>query len=246
MYLRRNQRTVDGQTCEYWTLVESVRTAKGPRQVVVATLGKLPGSDEDLRAGWEDPDALLSGQRPSRQMELGFLRQRRARYIVGTAKRDLRHFGAAAPAGWVRVERTILTKQAEGTPRQRSSGNALGYFERNVARMQYGTFRRKGYFIGSGVVEAGCRSVIGGRCKQSGMRWSEAGPRTCSPSAASITDAGSTSSETPPRPARRPQRCPSSSQPDWRILSCTHSLVSPPFCRRFQLTGVYKGRPCLK
>jgi len=38
--------------------------------------------------------------------------------------------------------------------------------------MQYGTFRAKNDFIGSGVVEAGCRSVIGKRCKQSGMFWS--------------------------------------------------------------------------
>ena len=50
-----------------------------------------------------------------------------------------------------------------------------GYFVRNVERMQYGTFRAQGYFIGSGVVEAGCKTVIGGRCKQSGMFWSEAG-----------------------------------------------------------------------
>jgi len=34
----------------------------------------------------------------------------------------------------------------------------LGYFVRNVKRMQYGTFRAKGYFIGSGVVEAGCKN----------------------------------------------------------------------------------------
>ena len=40
---------------------------------------------------------------------------------------------------------------------------------------EYGTFRTAGYFIGSGVVEAGCKTVIGGRCKQSGMFWSEAG-----------------------------------------------------------------------
>ena len=52
---------------------------------------------------------------------------------------------------------------------------ALGYFVRNVSRMQYGTFRAAGYFIGSGVVEAGCKTVIGGRCKQSGMFWSEPG-----------------------------------------------------------------------
>lgn len=52
---------------------------------------------------------------------------------------------------------------------------ALGYFEHNIPRMQYGTFRRAGYFIGSGVVEAGCKTVIGDRCKQSGMFWSQAG-----------------------------------------------------------------------
>ena len=32
-----------------------------------------------------------------------------------------------------------------------------------------------GRFIGSGVVEAGCQTVIGGRCKQSGMFWSKSG-----------------------------------------------------------------------
>jgi len=48
-------------------------------------------------------------------------------------------------------------------------------FERNILRMQYGTFRAAGYFIGSGVVEAGCKAVIGGRCKQSSMRWSKPG-----------------------------------------------------------------------
>jgi len=51
----------------------------------------------------------------------------------------------------------------------------LGYFVHNVSRMQYGSFRAKNYFIGSGVIEAGCRTVIGKRCKQSGMHWGEAG-----------------------------------------------------------------------
>ena len=51
----------------------------------------------------------------------------------------------------------------------------LEYFENNREGMMYGTFRSKGYFIGSGVVEAGCKSVIGKRLKQSGMFWSEKG-----------------------------------------------------------------------
>lgn len=53
--------------------------------------------------------------------------------------------------------------------------SALGYFDNNIPRMQYGTFRSKGFFIGSGVVEAGCKTVIGARCKHSGMRWSTSG-----------------------------------------------------------------------
>jgi len=66
-------------------------------------------------------------------------------------------------------------KECAGQPRAEAVEAALGYFVRNVTRMQYGTFRAVGYFIGSGVVEAGCKTVIGGRCKQSGMFWSESG-----------------------------------------------------------------------
>ncbi|HWU38571.1 MAG TPA: ISKra4 family transposase, partial [Candidatus Acidoferrum sp.] len=45
------------------------------------------------------------------------------------------------------------------------------YFETNAERMRYAEFRRQGLFVGSGVVEAGCRSIIGHRLKQSGMHW---------------------------------------------------------------------------
>jgi hypothetical protein len=48
---------------------------------------------------------------------------------------------------------------------------ALHYFEANAARMRYHWFRQCGLFVGSGVVEAGCKSVMGQRCKQSGMHW---------------------------------------------------------------------------
>ena len=68
-------------------------------------------------------------------------------------------------------------KECEDRPNASAVEAALGYFARNVKRMQYGTFRTAGYFIGSGVVEAGCKTVIGGRCKQSGMFWSEPGAR---------------------------------------------------------------------
>jgi transposase len=70
MYLRRHRRTVKDATYEYWTLVESRRTASGPRQHTVATLGKLPGLDERVQAGWESLDELLEGRTPARQLEL--------------------------------------------------------------------------------------------------------------------------------------------------------------------------------
>ena len=47
---------------------------------------------------------------------------------------------------------------------------ALGYFENNAPRMRYHWFRSRGLFVGSGVVEAGCKAVIGQRLKLSGMR----------------------------------------------------------------------------
>ena len=45
------------------------------------------------------------------------------------------------------------------------------YFATNAERMRYPEFREKGLFVGSGVVEAGCKSVIGSRLKRSGMFW---------------------------------------------------------------------------
>lgn len=51
----------------------------------------------------------------------------------------------------------------------------LAYLSDNAARMQYNRYRAAGLFIGSGVVEAGCKTVVGHRTKHSGMHWGEAG-----------------------------------------------------------------------
>jgi len=45
------------------------------------------------------------------------------------------------------------------------------YFEKNAERMRYPKFRRQHLFVGSGVIEAGCKTVIGSRLKQSGIFW---------------------------------------------------------------------------
>ena len=62
MFLRINRKRVNGESYEYWTLCESYRTERGPRQRVVASLGKL--AEEDLAAGWEEMEALLDGHKP--------------------------------------------------------------------------------------------------------------------------------------------------------------------------------------
>jgi transposase len=62
MYLRRHDKKVNGEHYDYWSLVESVRTARGPRQRIVATVGKLPGLDKEERVGWEEIRRILDGK----------------------------------------------------------------------------------------------------------------------------------------------------------------------------------------
>ena len=75
------------------------------------------------------------------------------------------------------MDKLIVQSRQEclGKSRAAAVEKELGYFVNNTSRMQYGTFRSKGFFIGSGVVEAGCKTVIGARCKHSGMFWGQPG-----------------------------------------------------------------------
>src|SRR5688572_30359649 len=80
-----------------------------------------------------------------------------------------------------------MIKWAKSSPRRASASKVLGppeddalekqiaYFENQQSRMLYKTYREQGLFCGSGVVEAGCKTVIGQRLKQSGMFWTESG-----------------------------------------------------------------------
>jgi hypothetical protein len=81
---------------------------------------------------------------------------------------------------------------------------ALGYFENNAPRMRYHWFRQCGLFTGSGVVEAGRKTVIGQRLKLSGMHWTAAG-------ADAITTL----------------RCQQASRPEDRIWYTPHNQTRP-------------------
>jgi len=68
--------------------------------------------------------------------------------------------------------RSIRSRHPEVVEKTRSEAD---YFERNAERMQYPKFRRQHLFVGSGVIDAGCKTVIASRLKRSGMFWTVPG-----------------------------------------------------------------------
>lgn len=58
---------------------------------------------------------------------------------------------------------------------QKEIEKQIHYFQTNAERMRYAEFRRQGLFVGSGVIEAGCKTIVGLRLKQSGMKWTVRG-----------------------------------------------------------------------
>ena len=65
------------------------------------------------------------------------------------------------------VDQKIIDSNRESVCKQ------LAYFTGNKNKMRYGLFRAAGIFIGSGVVEAGCKTIVQNRLNRSGMRWSK-------------------------------------------------------------------------
>ena len=74
-----------------------------------------------------------------------------------------------------KIIRKTRTKLPENPELRKKAETEIGYFEENKERMRYADFRKQGLFVGSGVVEAGCKTIIGQRLKQSGMEWSVPG-----------------------------------------------------------------------
>jgi hypothetical protein len=99
--------------------------------------------------------------------------------------------GTAEAERWFRKHRRILKTEDGGVEQVirsiryyrgklkiRSLGrlkeirDGLRYFTRNRKRMDYAEYRRQGLPIGSGIVEAACKTLVGQRLKRAGMRWS--------------------------------------------------------------------------
>lgn len=81
--------------------------------------------------------------------------------------------GVDSLIGSIKYYRTKLSKRS--TQKHEEVRKALRYFTRNRAKMEYAVCRAAGLPIGSGVMEAGCKTVVGNRLKRAGMRWSREG-----------------------------------------------------------------------
>jgi hypothetical protein len=69
----------------------------------------------------------------------------------------------------------LLAALAPHAPTNEEAQKCLNYIKRNRHRMRYSELRAQGMQVGSGVVEAGCKTAIGVRCKRAGMHWTVAG-----------------------------------------------------------------------
>jgi hypothetical protein len=72
------------------------------------------------------------------------------------------------------IEAAVREYPLEGIKKDETD-KELGYFLNNAPRMRYHWFRSRGLFVGSGVVEASCKTIVGQRLKQAGMHWTVAG-----------------------------------------------------------------------
>ena len=74
-----------------------------------------------------------------------------------------------------RVIEQVREKLPRNRERRKTAKGQIQFLKGHQERMLYGTYRKRGWFIGSGVIEAGCERVVGKRLKQSGMFWPETG-----------------------------------------------------------------------
>ena len=106
-----------------------------------------------------------------------------AKHYLWDAGKIIYGEGSAFAAPWVKDQETLLL---ENNVAQVSAhlqyfldirpalAPILHYFQQNTARMRYGTYRQRGYFIGSGAIESAGKQLTATRIKGPGMRWNVA------------------------------------------------------------------------
>ena len=87
---------------------------------------------------------------------------------------ELRHVLLEEVDGVERVIRALVYLRAKH-PHNLRIATELGYFRKRRNRMRYAELKNQGLPIGTGVMEAACKTLVTQRLKQSGMRWSQQG-----------------------------------------------------------------------
>lgn len=97
--------------------------------------------------------------------------------------RDLKRLNRYKDRWWDLLDEgdveTLVDEARAFLPKDPKAGKdartAIGYFDHNKDRMRYARFKAQGLFLGSGVIEAGCKTIVGQRLKLSGMQWTVRG-----------------------------------------------------------------------
>lgn len=88
--------------------------------------------------------------------------------------------GSAFVAPWVKEQESslledkveqVLTRLEHFLDLAPALATSLHYFQQNASRMRYGTYRHRGYFLGSGAIESAGKQLSAARIKGPGMRW---------------------------------------------------------------------------
>jgi hypothetical protein len=143
---------------------------------------KFAGIADGAKDNWKYLDKLL----PDAEKVLDFYHSAEhlqtalnAAYGEGSAKsaaqfEKLRHILRHEENGVASVIRSLIHLR-DSFPRRRAIARELAYFRKNRKRMRYAQMAEAGLPIGSGIVEAACKTLVAQRLKQSGMRWREEG-----------------------------------------------------------------------
>ena len=158
--------------------VRALGLGKANQLIAITDAGN--GLEEALRGHfWQDMTCILDWYHASQ-------------HLHGYAA--LAHPDAAQAASWADRAKGILYEEGgeklleylrtlavpEEAPVAEERRKLIGYFENNVHRTDYPSYRSHGWDIGSGPTEAACK-IVGARLKGSGMRWYESGAAQVAP-----------------------------------------------------------------
>lgn len=153
--LRRQAAQVGMDRAERWIALTD--GGNGLEDWVRANFGRVEAVILDFYHAAEYLGGLARALHPGEE-------EARAAWLDGWCHR-LKHEGGAA------VLEAVRGLEVRGRGAKEARAEVVRYFTNQAHRMDYPSYVAKGWAIGSGPVEAACKTVIGQRMKGSGMRW---------------------------------------------------------------------------